>query len=301
MGEIKFDERVAIVTGGGRGLGRTYARELARRGASVVVNDLGAESNGDGSSTNAADAVVAEIEQEGGTAIASYDSVASVEGGAAIVQRALDEFGTVDIVVNNAGSLRDRAFVNLSHEEICSILDVHLVGAFNVTQPAFRAMKQKGYGRILFTSSSAGLFGNFGQANYAAAKMGLVGLSNTLAIEGAKYGINVNAIAPIAKSRLTSDILGPLGDHLEPELVTPLAIFLVSEVSDVSHKIFSVCGGRYASVFVGVTPGWIAERGISPTPEDIGGSLDRILDETDYIVPSCSADELELVARAVGR
>jgi len=191
--------RVAVVTGSGGGLGKTYAMELARRGARVVVNDLGGSVDGTGASPSAADAVVADIRAAGGEAVANYDSVSSPEGGAAIIQSAVDAFGTVDIVVNNAGILRDKSFANMTMDEVESVLDVHLKGSFYVTSPAFKIMKERGYGRLVFTSSGSGLFGNFGQANYGAAKAGMVGLMNVLSIEGAKYDIRANAIAPMAR------------------------------------------------------------------------------------------------------
>jgi NAD(P)-dependent dehydrogenase (short-subunit alcohol dehydrogenase family) len=296
---ITFDGRVAIVTGGGGGLGRTYCAELARRGARVVVNDLGGSTDGSGSSTSAADAVVADIVAAGGEAIASYDSVATPEGGAAITQAALDAFGTVDIVINNAGTLRDKAFANLEAEDLRAILEVHLFGAFHVTQPAFRVMKERGYGRILNTSSGAGLWGNFGQSSYAAAKLGLVGLTNVLAVEGAKYGINANAIAPVAKSRLTEDLLGPLAEGLSPDLVMPLALYLVSDACTLTHEVFSVAGGRFARAFLGLTQGWCAERGSSPTLEDVHEHLDEIRAEDGYLVPMSANDELALLAQVL--
>jgi len=209
MRGIRFDGQAAIVTGAGGGLGRTYALELARRGAMVLVNDLGGARDGSGSSTRPADAVVEEITAAGGTAVANYDSVATVEGGQAIVQAALDAFGRVDILINNAGILRDKSFAKMTPDMWQAVLDVHLHGAFHVTQPAFQVMKERGYGRIVFTTSAAGLFGNFGQANYSAPKMGLVGLMNTLKIEGAKYDIKVNTVAPLAATRLTRDVLPP--------------------------------------------------------------------------------------------
>ncbi|MFH1514692.1 MAG: SDR family NAD(P)-dependent oxidoreductase, partial [bacterium] len=202
MADIRFDGRVAIVTGAGAGLGRTYALTLAARGAKVVVNDLGGARDGSGSSTSAADTVVKEIKKGGGKAVANYDSVATVEGGENIVKTAVDNFGKVDIVINNAGILRDKSFVKMTEDEWDIVLAVHLKGAYCVTQPAFRLMKENGYGRIINTTSGAGLYGNFGQSNYCSAKMGVVGLMNNIAIEGAKYNIKCNTIAPIAASRL---------------------------------------------------------------------------------------------------
>jgi NAD(P)-dependent dehydrogenase (short-subunit alcohol dehydrogenase family) len=297
--QITFDNRVAIVTGGGGGLGRTYCTELARRGAKVVVNDLGGGTDGTGSGTSAADAVVEDIKAAGGEAIANYDSVATPEGGQAITQAALDAFGTVDIVINNAGTLRDKSFASLDMADLRAIVEVHLYGAFHVAQPAFRVMKEKGYGRILNTASGAGVWGNFGQSNYGAAKMGLVGLTNVLAVEGAKYGINANVIAPIAKSRLTADLLGPMADALEPDLVMPLSLFLVSEACDLTHEIFSVGGGRFARAFIGLAPGWTAEKGTKPSLEDIRDHLGEIRNEEGYIVPAGINDEMMLLMKAL--
>ena len=217
MSEISFRDRVAVVTGAGGGLGRTYALELAKRGASVVVNDLGGAADGTGAASSAADNVVKEITEAGGVAVANYDSVATPEGGAAIIQTALDNFSKVDVVINNAGILRDKSFSKLSPEELEIVIDVHLKGAFFVSQPAFRVMKEQGYGRFLFTASAAGVFGNFGQSNYGAAKMGLVGLMNVLAVEGAKNNIKANTIMPIANTRLTKDLLGPDRGQARPD------------------------------------------------------------------------------------
>jgi NAD(P)-dependent dehydrogenase (short-subunit alcohol dehydrogenase family) len=208
MSEIRYDGKVAIITGAGGGLGKTYALMLASRGASVVVNDLGGAADGTGAGTSMADSVVKEITEAGGQAVSNYDSVATPEGGEAICKTALDAFGRIDILVNNAGILRDKTFAKLEPQHLEAVLDVHLKGGFFVTQPAFRAMKENNYGRIVFASSGAGIFGNFGQTNYGAAKMGLVGLCNVLAVEGAKYNIKCNAIAPIAKTRLTEQLLG---------------------------------------------------------------------------------------------
>lgn len=294
---ITFDGRVAIITGAGGGLGRTYALELARRGARVVVNDLGGSVDGTGSSESAADRVVTEIEEAGGEAVANYDSVSTPEGGEAIVQTALDSFDTVDIVINNAGILRDRSFANMELNELQAVLDVHLRGAFYVSQPAFRVMKEKGYGRFVFTSSNAGLFGNFGQANYGAAKAGLAGLSNVLAIEGAKYNIKSNAIAPIAKTRMTEDLLGPFADMVQPEQVTPMVVYLCSEANEHTHEIFTAGGGRYGRIAIVTNNGWIAGQGEIPSVEEIADHLDEIRDLSDPIVPESINDEITLIGK----
>jgi NAD(P)-dependent dehydrogenase (short-subunit alcohol dehydrogenase family) len=200
MDDIRFDGRVAIVTGAGAGLGKTYAVALAERGAKVVVNDLGGARDGSGGGTSAADAVVEEIRKAGGEAVANYDSVATKQGGENIVKTAVDAFGKVDILINNAGILRDKSFAKLEEAEWDLVLSVHLKGAFCVTQPAFRVMKDNNYGRIVNTASGAGLYGNFGQSNYCSAKMGLVGLMNNVCLEGGKYNITCNTIAPVAAS-----------------------------------------------------------------------------------------------------
>ncbi len=296
MSEIRFDERVAVITGAGGGLGRTYALEFARRGAKVVVNDLGGASDGSGGGTSMADQVVKEIEEGGGTAVANYDSVSTPEGGEAIIGTALEAFGQVDIVVNNAGILRDKSFAKLSPEELEIVIDVHLKGAFFVSQPAFRAMKERSYGRFVHTASAAGLFGNFGQTNYGAAKMGLVGLSNVLAVEGAKNNIKSNVIAPIAKTRLTEDLLGPMASRLEPEKVTPLVVYLCSEANQESHAIYSVGGGRYARIFVGLAPGWTLKEGAA-SAEEIQANFAQIHEPGDYIIPSSIADEMGLLVK----
>ncbi len=294
---ITFDGRVAIVTGAGGGLGRTYALELARRGARVVVNDLGGAVDGTGASSSAADQVVADIKEAGGEGIANYDSVSTPEGGAAIVASAVEEFGTVDVVVNNAGILRDRAFSNMEMAEIEAVLDVHLRGAFHVSSPAFKVMKEKGYGRFVFTSSNSGLFGNFGQANYGAAKAGLAGLSNVLAIEGARYNIKSNAIAPLAKTRMTVDLLGPFADMVQPEQVTPMVVYLCSEANEHTHEIFTAGGGRYGRIAIVTNEGWIAGTGEVPSVEDVASHLDAIRDLSDPIVPDSSQDEIMLLGR----
>ena len=294
---ITFDGRVAVITGAGGGLGKTYALELARRGASVVVNDLGGLVDGTGASASAADVVVDEIKSAGGEAVANHDSVSTEEGGAGIIQTALDEFGGLDILVNNAGILRDRSFANMETAEIESVLQVHLRGAFYVSQPAFRIMKDNGYGRFVFTSSNAGLFGNFGQANYGAAKAGLVGLSNVLAIEGAKYNINSNVIAPVARTRMTEDLLGPFAEMVDPNQVTPMVVFLCSESNEYTHEIFTAGGGRYGRVFIGTNKGWFAGQGVVPSVEEVSEHLYEIRDISEHIVPSNVNDELMLLGQ----
>jgi NAD(P)-dependent dehydrogenase (short-subunit alcohol dehydrogenase family)/acyl dehydratase/putative sterol carrier protein len=278
--EIRFDGRVAIVTGAGAGLGRIYALELAKRGAKVVVNDLGGARDGSGDgSKGPADRVVDEIKALGGKALANYDSVATVEGGEHIVESAMDAFGTVDIVINNAGILRDKSFLKMEPENWQIVLDVHLNGAYNVSRPAFAVMKEKGYGRILMTTSAAGLYGNFGQTNYTAAKMGLVGLMNTLKLEGEKYNIRVNTIAPVATSRLTDDILPPdFLDKLKPELVAPMALYLVSEQCPVSGNIYNVGMGCFNRAAIVTGPGAVVGIGGEiPTPEQLQGQREKII------------------------
>ncbi len=294
---ITFDGRVAVVTGAGGGLGRGYALELARRGARVVVNDLGGAVDGSGSSHKAADVVVSEIEAAGGEAVPNYDSVSSRDGGEAIVHTALEAFGKVDIVVNNAGILRDKSFANMTLDEVEAVLDVHLKGAFFVSHPAFKVMKENNYGRFVHTTSASGLFGNFGQSNYGAAKAGLVGLSNVLAIEGEKYGITSNAVAPTARTRMTEDILGPFAEMFDPDQVTPMVVYLCSEANQLTHQVFSVGGGRYARVFVGVNDGWFAGQGEIPAVETLADHLDEIRDISRYEIPMNNNDELMMIAR----
>jgi NAD(P)-dependent dehydrogenase (short-subunit alcohol dehydrogenase family) len=298
MAEIRFENRVAVITGAGGGLGKTYAVELAKRGAKVVVNDLGGSADGTGASA-LADQTVAEINAAGGEAIANYDSVSTPEGGEGIIKAALDKWGRVDVVINNAGILRDKSFAKLTPEDLSLVLDVHLKGAFFVSQPAFKAMKEQNYGRFVFTSSAAGIFGNFGQTNYGAAKMGLVGLSNVLAVEGAKSNIKSNVIAPIAKTRMTEGLLGPLASFLLPEQVTPLTVYLASEACELTHEVISVGGGRMARVFVGLCQGWNAGKGNVPSVEDVRDNLQQIMNPEGYLIPKSIQDELGLVMKAL--
>ena len=300
MAEITFDGRVAVVTGAGGGLGRTYALEMARRGAKVVVNDLGGSVDGTGGDDTAAQKVVDEIKAAGGEAVPNYDSVSTPEGGENIIKTAVDNYGKVDVVINNAGILRDKSFAKLTWEDLDAVLDVHLKGAFYVSQPAFKIMKENGYGRFVFTASNAGVFGNFGQTNYGAAKMGLVGLSNVLAIEGAKAGIKSNVVCPVAATRMTMELLGPAADALQAETVTPLVTFLASEACEQTHEIYSAAGGRYARVFIGLAPGWFGGKGHVPTVEDVLDNLDQIRKQDGYIVPDSIQDELGALLGVLG-
>ena len=288
MSTLSFDGKVAVITGAGGGLGRQHALLLAKRGALVVVNDLGGSVDGTGSSESAAQKVVDEITAAGGEAVANYDSVATPEGGEAIVKKAVDTFGRIDIVINNAGILRDKTFHNMTPDLMNPVLDVHLKGAFHVTRPAWLHMREQGYGRIVSTSSAAGVFGNFGQTNYGAAKMGLVGFTRVLAVEGAKYNIKANAIAPLALTRMTEDIMGPLGDKLAPELVSPIAAWLAHEDCDVSGEVYSVGGGRVARVFIGETKGFYKSN---LSMEDIRDNWKTIRNTDGYFIPSNIGEE----------
>jgi NAD(P)-dependent dehydrogenase (short-subunit alcohol dehydrogenase family) len=296
---IHFDGRVAVVTGGAGGLGRTYCLDLAARGARVVVNDLGAAVDGSTRDLAPANAVVAEIEAAGGTAIVSPHSVSTPEGGEAIVADAIAAFGRVDVVISNAGTLRDRTFAKLDWPDLDAVLDVHLKGAFYVLRPAFLRMREQGYGRIVLTSSNAGVFGNFGQSNYGAAKAGLVGLANVLAIEGERFGIGVNTVMPIARTRMTEAMLGDLADQLGPERVVPLVTYLASEECATTHGLYSAAGGRYARVFAGLTPGWVGGPNATAA-EDIAAHVDDITALDGYIVPLSVQDEFVQLRRALG-
>lgn len=278
MSGIQFNNRVAIVTGAGAGLGKSYALEFAKRGARVVVNDLGAALDGSGSSHNAADLVVDEIKKAGGQAVANYDSVSTVQGGENIVKTALDAFGSADILVNNAGIVRDHSLPKLTEDEWDIVLAVHLKGAYNVTRPALATMKEKNYGRVIFTSSGVGLYGNFGQANYAAAKMGMIGFMNTLVLENAKYNIRLNAIAPNAASRMTEKILPPpLFEKLKPEHIAPIVMWLSSEENQDNGMIFNCMGGWYSRTAVMCAKGVMIGDGLKTvTAEDIRANWDAI-------------------------
>jgi len=238
---LRFDGQVVVVTGAGQGLGRSHALEYARRGAKLVINDLGGTASGNGSSESVAQRVVAEIQALGGEAVANTDSV---ELGERIIETAMDAFGRVDVVVNNAGFLRDISFAKMTDDDWDAMYRVHLLGGYRVTRAAWHHMREASYGRIIFTTSAAGIYGNFGQANYAAAKLGLVGLAQTLAQEGAARNIRVNSIAPTAGSRLTATVLPPeVIEALKPEYVTPLVVLLTHESNTVTGKLYEVGGG----------------------------------------------------------
>ena len=301
--ELRFDGKVAIVTGAGNGLGRSHALLLASRGAKVVINDLGGASTGGGRGSEAADKVVAEIKAAGGEAVANYDSV---EDGAKIVQTALDTFQRVDIVINNAGILRDTSFQKMTEQDWELIYRVHLLGAFRVTQAAWPHLRDQGYGRLLFTASAAGIYGNFGQANYSMAKLGLVGFANTLALEGRKKNILVNTIAPIAGSRMTETILPKeVVDALKPEYVSPLAAWLCHETCQESGALFEVGGGFMAKLRWERTRGKVFKLGRALSPEAVQKSWEAITDFTDATHPTDVAAGLQpvmdnLTSRSLG-
>ena len=277
--ELRFDGRVAIVTGAGQGLGRSHALLLASRGAKVLVNDLGGSTAGEGKSSETADLVVEEITRAGGEAVANYDSV---EDGDAIVRTAMDTWGRVDIVINNAGILRDKSFKNMTDADWDIIFRVHNYGAYKVTKAAWPIMTEQGYGRVLFTTSSAGLYGNFGQTNYGSAKLSLVGFANTLSLEGQRKNVLVNTIAPFAASRLTEGLLPPaVFDSLKPEYVSPIVAYLCSEDNETTGGVYEVGGGFYSSLRWERTKGRLFRLGRDVSPDDIQSSWKQINDFSD--------------------
>ena len=275
--KINFEGQVAIVTGAGGGLGRQHALELGRRGAKVVVNDLGGSVDGSGGSASAAEQVAQEIRDNGGTAMSNDASVTDFEAVQAMVNETVAKWGRIDILVNNAGILRDKTFSKLELENWHAVIDVHLTGSLNATKCVWPIMVEQKYGRIIMTTSTSGLFGNFGQANYGAAKLGLVGFMNTLRFEGAKYNVFTNAIAPIAATRMTVELPGfeDSAEKLAPELVTPAVVYLCSEKAP-NGRIIQAAGGRYYSADVRENVG--VDLGLGASVEDIEENIEIILD-----------------------
>jgi NAD(P)-dependent dehydrogenase (short-subunit alcohol dehydrogenase family) len=288
MTAIRFDNRVAIVTGAGGGLGRAYALALAARGAKVVVNDLGGARDGSGSSLSAAQTVVDEILAAGGEALANSASVtdaAAIEKLAAYVK---ERWGRIDILINNAGILRDKTFAKMTVEDFRQVLDVHLMGSMTCTKAVWETMREQAFGRILMTTSSSGLYGNFGQANYGAAKMGIVGLMRTLTLEGAKYDIRINTVAPVAATRMTEDLLPPaMLEKLGPETVVPAALYLVSDEAP-SNAVINAGGGGFERTYVTMTRG-IHVDADAMAPETVAARFAEISDRTGELVPENGA------------
>ena len=298
--DSSFDGQVVVITGAGAGLGRAYALYLAQHGARVVVNDIGCGAEGEAT----ADLVVSEIEAAGGVALASHDSVASAEGGAAIVERALEGFGSVDAVVHIAGTWRHAPFEEMTPDRLDPVLDVHLRGAFFVTRPAWPVMQARGYGRVVLTSSAAGAFGREWGANYAAAKAGLLGLGRALALEGERHGIRTNCLLPIARPErppgperppralveqlMRSGLKAGFPPNADAAAVVPMLAWLASPACSVNGEAFSAGCGRYARVFIGLAEGWLAPDGEPPTPGEVAAHLDEIEDRSRYGVPAAS-------------
>jgi NAD(P)-dependent dehydrogenase (short-subunit alcohol dehydrogenase family) len=296
---IDFTGRVAIVTGAGGGLGRAYALELARRGAHVVVNDLGGARDGSGSS-DAAQRVVDEIEAAGGTAMANGASVTDEAQVEAMVAAAKERWGGVHILINNAGILRDKTFAKMSVDDFRAVLDVHLVGSAVCTKAVWETMRDQAYGRILMTSSSTGLYGNFGQANYGAAKLGLLGFAKTLSLEGAKYDVRVNTLAPTAATRMTEDIFpAEMFAAFNPENVVPGALFLVSADAP-TGAIMGAGAGVYQAAYVTLTPGVALPEG-GRTVEQVAANWDRIADRTGEIVPKSGSEQAMMILQQLQR
>jgi NAD(P)-dependent dehydrogenase (short-subunit alcohol dehydrogenase family) len=306
--ELRFDDQVAVITGAGGGLGKQYALLLASRGARVVVNDIGGSVTGDGADSEAANAAAAEIRERGGEAVADRHSVTSPEGGQAIIDTALSTWGRVDIVINNAGIVRDAPFEDMTADRLEPLLEVHLKGAFYVTRPAWKVMREQGYGRILNTCSAAGILGATGMSNYGSAKTGLIGFTRVLAAEGANHNIKVNAIAPIAYTRMLAhsvdgadqpddasaqavldDLVSQYLRKLDPALVAPVVAFLTHRDCPVSGEIYTVGAGHVSRFFIGRTKGFYSPE---LSIEDVRDHLEEIRDEAGYTVPGGPADEM---------
>lgn len=293
---ISFEGQVAIVTGAGGGLGRSHALELARRGAKVVVNDLGGSVDGTGGSSEAAEAVVAEIKAAGGEAISDGCSVTDEGGVENMVKRTMDEWGRIDVLINNAGILRDKSFAKMEPADFDLVVKVHLVGSGYCTKAVWETMREQNYGRILMTASSTGLYGNFGQANYGAAKLGLAGLTKTLYLEGAKNNIKVNTLAPVAGTRMTEDIFPPEAfAQFKPENVVPAALYLVSEEAP-TNMIIGAGAGAFHAAYVTMTQGAALPEG-ERTPEGVARIFDKIIDRTGETVPQSGSEQAMTIMR----
>ena len=311
---IDFSGQVAVITGAGGALGSAFCRELARRGAAVVANDLGGDPTGQGGSTGYADAIVADLAAMGARAIANYDTVATAAGGQAIIDAALDAFGRVDIVISNAGNQRNGAFGSLSEEDVEAVFAVHVKGAFNVCQPAYRVMGQQGYGRLVLVSSQSGIFGNPFRANYGSAKTALIGLMNVIAQE-APSGVVINTLFPNAQGgrlggtpiaeRPDIAFLKAAGERtrhfiegMKPDFVAALACYMASRNCDSSQHMYSVLGGKYSRLFVGLTQGWYSPGPDAPSCDDIAAHIGDIDDRSRYDVPLSGLDEMDAVLAA---
>jgi NAD(P)-dependent dehydrogenase (short-subunit alcohol dehydrogenase family) len=288
---LRYDGRVAVVTGAGSGLGREYARLLASRGARVLVSNRAVETS---SGPSPAELVAAQIRGAGGDAIADNHCVESASAGQAIVDHALSAFGRLDILINNAGGVADKSFRNMTAETFEHVIDVHLLGAFYLASPAWAVMRDQGYGRILNVTSAAGLLGNFGQSNYGAAKMGLVGLTKVLGVEGRKHNIHVNALAPMARTKMTDSLLDE-GVHLDPGQVAPVACYLVHESCPATGEIYSAGGGRVARYFIGLTRGYYQH---DLDIESVRDHFDRASSADGYLEPGAPEEEMAIIVRA---
>jgi len=314
MQEIDFRNQVVAVTGAGGGLGATFCKELARRGAAVVVNDLGGSTTGEGASSEYADKVVEEIRAAGGTAVANYDTVATETGGEGIIRTALDSFGRIDAVISNAGNQRNRRFGELTGEDIEAVLAVHVKGAFFVTQPAYRQMVKQGYGRLVLVSSQSGIFGNPIRANYGAAKTAMIGLMNVIAQE-APAGVAVNCLFPNAGGgrlggkpgdvRPDADFLAAAGARsrhyaagMDPSFVAPMACYLASRACETSQNMYSVLGGKYSRIFVGLTEGWYKPGAVAPTVEELVEHLGAVDDRARFATPLSGLEEMDTAVAA---